>query len=60
MAAPLSLFWAIWKERNIIVFEDEIFSLHRLKLSFISALISWAGKIVNEECSLVRILLCIL
>ena len=59
MAAPLSLFWAIWKKRNRIVFEDEIFSLNRLKLSFISALISWAGKIVNEECSLVRIL-CIL
>ena len=29
-ALPL---WAIWKERNIIVFEDEQFSLDRLKSS---------------------------
>ena len=39
-AAPLSLLWAIWKERNIIVFENENFCLNRLKLSFISTLIS--------------------
>ena len=39
-AYPLSLFWAIWKERNKIVFEDETFCLNRLKLSFISTLTS--------------------
>ena len=33
-----------------------IFSLNRLKLTFISALISWAGLITNVECSFVRIL----
>ena len=57
LAAPLSLIWAIWKERNRVVLEDGIFSLHRLELSFISALISWAGLIDNVECSFVRILL---
>ena len=41
LAAPLSLIWAIWKERNIIVFEDATFSYNRLKLSFITALNSW-------------------
>ena len=60
MAAPLSLIWAIWRERNRIVFEDEVFSPNRMKLSFVSALISWAGLILNVECSLARILLCIL
>ena len=59
-AAPLSLFWAIWKERNKIVFEDETFCLNRLKLSFLSTLTSWAGNFVYEDCSFLRILLCIL
>ena len=27
MAAPLCLFWAIWRERNRIVFDDECFSM---------------------------------
>ena len=38
-SGALSLIWAIWKERNKVVFEDEIFSPNRLKTSFISALI---------------------
>ena len=31
MAAPLCLFWTISKERNKIVFENVVFSLHKLK-----------------------------
>ena len=60
MAAPLSLLWAIWKERNRIVFEEAFFSPNRLKLSFFSFLISWAGLITNVDHSIVRIILCIL
>ena len=30
-AALCSLFWAIWKERNEVVFEDDVLSLSRLK-----------------------------
>ena len=30
-AAPLCLMWAIWKERNTIIFEDDCFVLDRLK-----------------------------
>ena len=52
--------WAIWRERNRVVFEDVVFSPNRMKLSFVSALISWARLIPNMECSLARILLCIL
>ena len=33
--APLILFWAIWKERNVDIFEDATFSTLRLKLSVI-------------------------
>ena len=52
--------WAIWRERNRVVFEDMVFSPNRMKLFFISALISWVGLIPNVDYSLARILLCIL
>lgn len=42
-AAPLCLFWAIWKDRNQVVIKDMLFSSTRLKISFISTLVSWAG-----------------
>ena len=32
---PLGLFWAIWKVRNKIVFEDSVLSIQRLKASFV-------------------------
>ena len=50
--SPPQSYWAIWKERRVI-FEDAVFSLSRLKNSFVSALISWAGLIANEEHSFV-------
>ena len=60
MIASTSLLWAIWKERNRVVFYDTPFSVDRLKLSFISLLSSWARLIANEDLSFIRILLCIL
>ena len=35
MTAPLCLFWAVWKERNKIAFENEEFSIQRLKYIYI-------------------------
>ena len=35
-----SLFWAIWKETNRVVFDNDYFSLDRLKNSFITYLTS--------------------
>ena len=34
-AAPLCLFWTVWKEKNKIVFDNEILSIQRLKNSFV-------------------------
>ena len=35
MAAPLCLFWTLWKERNKAAFENETPSVHRLKSTFV-------------------------
>ena len=55
-AAPLLLFWAIWKERNIIIFEDVIFPQLRLKLSVIRLLFTWGGFIPKVDIEFVRLL----
>ena len=31
--APLCIFWLVWKERNLLTFGNEVFSLQRLKYS---------------------------
>ena len=55
MAAPLCLFWSIWKERNCIVFENLPFSYTRLKNSLISSSFSiWVGLSYLGEDSFVR------
>ena len=48
MAAPSCLFWAIWKERNRIDFENEEFSIHRMKNSFVCNFWFWTKSIVDE------------
>ena len=42
MAAPLCLFWTLWKERNRAAFENKTPSIHRLKSIFLCTLWSWA------------------
>ena len=39
-AAPLCLFWTVWKERNRIVFYNEVLSIQRMKNSFVCNLSS--------------------
>ena len=56
VGSPLSIFWAIWKERDRAVFEDAPFSHIRLKHSIISSLLYWAGIIPNVDISFVRTL----
>ena len=41
-AAPLCLFWTLWLERNMVVFENEAPSAHRMKSFFLFTLWAWA------------------
>ena len=43
LAAPLCLFWTLWRERNRVVFENEVSSAQRTKATFLSNLWSWAN-----------------
>ena len=53
-AVPLYLFWAIWKERNRVVFDDEAFSKSRLKSCFLFSFSSWASLMFEVEHPFVR------
>ena len=53
-AVPLCLIWAIWKERNRVVFEDEAFSKTRLKSCFLFSFPSWASLVHDVEHPFVR------
>ena len=41
-AVSLCLFWTVWKERNRIVFDNEVLSIQRLKNFCVCNLLSWA------------------
>ena len=43
MVAPLFLFWTVWPERNRTAFEDVAPFAHRMKISFLCTLWSWAN-----------------
>ena len=47
-AAPSCIFWAVWKERNRIAFDNEELSMNRLKNSFVCNLWMWSKPVVNE------------
>ena len=42
-AAPLCLFWNLWRARNLLVFENEAPSAQKIKVNFVSNLWSWAN-----------------
>ena len=42
-AAPLCLFWNLWRARNMVVFENEVPSAQRIKVNFVSNLWTWAN-----------------
>ena len=43
---PLCIFWSVWKERNLLAFGNEEFSLQRLKYSFVCNLWSWVRVLI--------------
>ena len=54
--APFCLFWAIWKERNKVVFENEEFSLNGLRSAFVYSFCSWAGVVINSDSLIANLL----
>ena len=46
--APLCIFWVVWKERNMIAFDNEELSIHTLKNSFVCNLWLWTKSVINE------------
>ena len=43
LAAPLCLFWNLWRARNRLVFENEVPSAQIIKANFVTNLWSWAN-----------------
>ena len=53
-AAPLHIFWTVWKTRNRLAFKDDELSIQRLKYSFLLSLWSEA-KLFIVECPLTMV-----
>ena len=45
--ALLCIFWIVWKERNLLAFDNEELSVQRLKNSFVYNLRSWSRVFVD-------------
>ena len=61
MAPPLTLFWTIWRERNIIAFDNREFSAQRMKSLFLYNYWSWINMyMVDRPRSLVDFFPCTL
>ena len=57
MAASLCISWTIWHERNMMAFENEEFSFHRMNSNFICNLWSWSNaRSVERHSSLLYFL----
>ena len=50
-AAPLYIFWTVWKARNRLTFKDDVLSIQRLKYSFVLSIWSEA-KLFIVDCLL--------
>ena len=51
-AAPLHIFWTVWKARNRLAFKDESLSIQRLKHSFILTF-RVEAKLLIDDCPLI-------
>ena len=43
MAAPLRLFWTLWREINRVVFDNGVTNAHKTKSNFLNNLWTWAN-----------------
>ena len=57
---PLCIFWTVWKERNLLAFDNEELLIQRLKNSFVCNLWSWFRVSVDmSPNSLVSLIDCL-
>ena len=51
MAAPLRLFWTLWRERNRVVFDNGVTNAQKIKSNFLNILWNWANlsSVVNTN-----------
>ena len=49
MIAPLRLFWTLWRERNMVVFDNGVTNAQKIKSNFLNILWNWANpySVVN-------------
>ena len=45
--ALLCIFWTVWKERNLLMFDNMTISIHRVKSSFVYNLWSWSRASID-------------
>ena len=51
VAAPLCLFWTLWRARNRVVFDNEVTNAQKIKSNFLSNLWNWTNlySVVNTN-----------
>ena len=49
LAAPLCLFWTLWRARNRIVFENKGSNDQKIKAKFVTNLWAWANMLREEK-----------
>ena len=47
LVTPLCIFWTVWKERNLLAFDNDDLSIQRLKNYFVCNLWSWSRVSVD-------------
>ena len=49
LAAPLCLFWTLWRARNRMVFENKGFNDQKIKANFVTNLWAWANMFRDDK-----------
>ena len=49
LAAPLCLFWTLWRARNRMVFENKSPNDQKIKANFVTNLWAWANMLREDK-----------
>ena len=53
LAAPLCLFWTLWRAKNRMVFENKGFNDQKIKANFVTNLWAWANMFRDDKTNYV-------